>query len=111
MRLRVSRAEKLDYARVLVLEMEGEGVSARLELPIKVLEEIGWHPSPGDEVEVEVEREPRSVDEWEVVMSGRLLKAGRGEITYTFGGLLFTLVDSSAEPLKKTYLMLRRLKK
>jgi len=108
-RLRVSQAEKYDYTDVVALTMVGEGVEARLELPVRVMEEAGWYPPPvGAEVEVELAQEPGGLDEWEIALSGVLLKRGEGLVAYTFGGLLLTLRGAVGEPPRKVYLKLRR---
>jgi len=107
-RLRVASIEEYDYARVLALTLEGEGLTARLELPRKLLDEIGWRPSQGEEVEVALEGERGSLEDWEIVMSGRVLRASEGEVAYTFGGLLLVVRGAGVRPLSKAYLKLRR---
>lgn len=108
MKLRVSSVERYDYAKVLALTMSGEGLEARLELPIAIADEIGWRPAAGDVVELELAAGAGDLDAWEIVLSGTLLRAGEGQVAYTFGGLLFTLKGPSVEPLKRVYLKLRR---
>lgn len=111
MRLKVARVEEYDYAYVSSLEMQGEGFSVLLELPYKILEEVDWRPAPGDEVELVLDEALGGMEEWEIVMSGKLLKTSEGRVVYTFGGLLLTLMGSEVKPLKKVYLKLKRLKK
>lgn len=107
MRLRVSSVETYDYAKVAALTMSGEGFEVRLELPLRVLNEVGWEPAAGDELELELSADAGDVDAWEVVLSGTLLKAGESEATYTFGGLLCTVKGAEVKPFKKVYLKLR----
>ncbi|MEM0023747.1 MAG: hypothetical protein QXJ38_02480 [Thermofilaceae archaeon] len=111
MKLKVAKVEKYDYADVALLVMEGEGLTASLEVPIKILEEVGWRPAAGDEVELVLGEELGSTDEWDIVMSGKPLKASEGKIAYTFGGLLLTVMGPEQKPLEKVYLKLRRLEK
>ena len=107
MRLRVSSIETYDYAKVAALTMSGEGFEVRLELPLQVLDETGWEPAAGDELELELSADAGDVDAWEIVLSGTLLKAGENEVTYTFGGLLCTVKGAEVKPFKKVYLKLR----
>lgn len=109
-RLKVLGIEGYDYADILALEMEGENVRARLELPLKILEEAGWTPSRGEEVNLELAEELGQLNDWEIVLSGKLLRSGEEEVTYSFGGLLFTLRGAVANRPKKAYLKLRRVR-
>lgn len=108
MKLRVASVELYDYTRVAALTMSGEeGVEVRLELPIQVVDEVGWSPKVGDEVELELSASAGNLDAWDIVLSGRPLKAGGGAVTFTFGGLLCTVKGVGAEPPKRLFLKLR----
>jgi hypothetical protein len=107
-KLRVTSVELYDYTKVAALAMSGEGgAEVRLELPLQVVDEVGWGPKAGDEVELELSASAGDLDAWDIVLSGSLLKAGEGAVTFTFGGLLCTVRGAGIEPLKRVYLKLR----
>ncbi len=89
----VKSVEELHYARVKRVEVDlGDGFLA-VEVPEKVLEEVGWNPSPGDSVEVELSRErPESLEGWDIVMGGYVyLKKEEENVIYaSLGGLKMT---------------------
>jgi len=107
-KLRVASVELYDYTKVAALTMSGEGgAEVRLELPLQVADETGWDPRTGDEVELEISDSAEDLDAWDIVMSGKLLKAGGDAVTFTFGGLLCTVKGIGAELPRKVYLKLR----
>ncbi|MCS7104152.1 MAG: hypothetical protein NZ954_01115 [Thermofilaceae archaeon] len=109
MKLKLVSVHKYDYAKVLMLKMRGEkGEEASLELPEKILESIGWRPSINDEVELEASPEVGDLSDWEIALSGQLLKAREGEVTYSCGGLLCTLKETGVATPRNIYLKLRR---
>lgn len=110
MKVLLSSIKRYDYANVVALLMRGGGYEVRLELPTRVLDEVGWEPRVSDEVELEVTPEGGSLEEWEVVLSGKLLKAGEGEYTLSCGGLLCTVKGPGASSLAKAYVRLRRVR-
>ncbi|RLF05007.1 MAG: hypothetical protein DRK00_05470 [Thermoprotei archaeon] len=107
MRAVVTSVERYDYAKVLRVGMKAGEAELKLELPLKVLEEVGWRPSEGDEVEVELAGEKGDLEEWDIVLSGRLLSAEGRLITYSFGGLLCTIEGARLETPERVYLRLK----
>lgn len=107
MRAVVTSVERYDYARVLCIGMKSGEAELKLELPLKILEEVGWRPSEGDEVEVELASERGSLEGWDIVLSGRLLSTEGQAITYSFGGLLCTIRGARLEAPERVYLRLR----
>ena len=110
MKLSVTSLENYDYASIVAITMEGEGYKVKLELPQKVLDEVGWRPSVGDGIEMRLESEAGNLDEWDIVLSGTLLKRERGLVAYSFGGLVCTIRGRITRPKRKVYLKLRLLR-
>lgn len=106
----MSSVESYDYAKVVALTMSGEGFEVRLELPLRVVEEVGWEIAAGSELELELSTNAEDLDAWEVVLSGKLLKASESGVTFTFGGLLCTVKGAEVKPLEKVYLKLRAVR-
>lgn len=108
--------EKLHYADVTRISVEvdqkGEVV---FEVPDKIIDEVGWTPTLGDRVEVEVSREAGDIDEWDIVMAGEvyLKKEEEKKIMASMGGLQLSLVSEKYYPeLKvgdKVFFKLKRI--
>lgn len=103
----VTSVEKYDYAKVLCISMKSGEAVLKLELPLKILEEVGWRPSEGDEVEVELTGERGSLEGWDIILSGRILSSKGLGITYSFGGLLFEVRGARIEAPEKAYIRLK----
>ncbi len=103
----LTAVEGYDYAKVKALTFQGEGLEVKLELPQRILEEVNWSPSPGDRVVAELSGKIGNLEEWDIVLSGTLLKREAEYAAYSFGGLLCLIKGSSVEAPKKAYFALR----
>lgn len=99
--------ESYDYANVKALSFQGEGLEIRLELPQKIIEEVNWNPSLGDRVVVELSEKISDLKEWDIVLSGTLLRMEADFAVYSFGGLLCSIRGSSVGAPKKAHFALR----
>jgi len=106
MMLTVKKVEELDYALVTSIYAEGENSRVKIEIPRRVLEEVGWRPSEGDVLEVAL-LEKAEPEEWQIVMSGKPLKTGKNRVVYSFGGLICAVEGPGLRALDPAYLHLR----
>ncbi len=93
---RISRVERHGFEDVISLHLERDGVAISVEVPTVVLEELGAEElREGERVEVEVGSSRPELEEWDIVMRGRVfdVKEVEGErVLYaSFGGLQFRL--------------------
>ena len=112
MRGEVTEVKALSYARVIRLTLKVSGGDVSLEIPQRVLEEVGWDPKPGEKVEVYLSRGLRR-DGWEIVYSGKVYLKKGDRVYLSFGGLIGTVSVKRYLNLgvgEKVYMGLKRIK-
>ncbi|RLE71195.1 MAG: hypothetical protein DRJ43_00175 [Thermoprotei archaeon] len=102
----VTGVKRYDYARITCIQLKSDDVEVELELPIRILDEVGWMPVKGDRVDMEFKDSREDLTGWDIVLSGKLLRVEEEKATYSFGGLLCTLKGSQLEPSRHLYLYL-----
>ncbi|MGB9708998.1 MAG: hypothetical protein ACP5II_05490 [Infirmifilum sp.] len=103
----------VSYANVKRVQIEIEGETLDVEIPDKLLQEVGADPRVGSEVEVELSREPGDLSYWQIVMSAEtyLKQEAQGKIYASAGGLQVVIpskiLGDKIDIGEKVYLKLR----
>ncbi len=94
----VTGIEVLSYADVARLRIESESGVFEVEVPIKVLKEVGINPSPGSSIEISVEKSVSDIEGWDIVLSGEvyLRQESQNRLYVSAGGLQIIIPVSVA---------------
>ncbi|QOJ78276.1 hypothetical protein IG193_05770 [Infirmifilum lucidum] len=110
---RVTGVEMLSYADVARLRIEGESGVFEVEIPLKVLKEVGINPLPGSGIEIGVEKSASDFEGWDIVLSGEvyLRQESQNRLYISAGGLQIVIPISVATGFNnvgdKVYVKLR----
>ncbi len=94
----VTGIEVLSYADVARLRIESESGVFEVEVPLKVLKEVGINPSPGSSIEISVEKSVSDIEGWDIVLSGEvyLRQESQNRLYVSAGGLQIIIPVSVA---------------
>ncbi len=101
----------LDYADVYVVNIECEGVKAKIDVPIKLLNDLKLSLREGQEVDIEFSKELGEVEPWDIVLSGKVYKVEGDVVRASFGGLIALIEGAPGFKVRdKLYLKIKFLR-
>ncbi|MEZ0345443.1 MAG: hypothetical protein ABWK01_02715 [Infirmifilum sp.] len=113
MKGRIKAMEALSYADVTRFRIELEGGVLEVEIPLKLLQDVGVNPEVGTKVEVELSAKPEELEPWQIVLAGEvyLKQEAQGTLYASAGGLQIVMptkiLTDNIDVGGKVYLKLR----